>query len=255
MQLDQAVILAGGRGERLRPFTDRAPKPLVPVNGAPFLDYLMESLRRAGMRRILLLLGYRAEAMIERYRDLSHPALTLQFSIGTADDQTGRRLLNAYDFLDRHFLLLYGDNYWPMEFDRMVTSYVEKGASVSATVFRNADGTGEYGFENNVEVDGEGRIVRYDKTRRSPRLNGVDIGYFIIDKTALTPTVDGNVSLEEDLLPEFIRHRALSAYLTAAPYYYVTAIKDVARFECVAADRDFQPIRWPGVAYSLRTGD
>ena len=93
MHLEQAVILAGGRGERLRPFTDLAPKPLVPVNGTPFLDYLIESLRQAGIRRILLLLGYRAEAMIERYGDLSHPTLTLHFSIGTAEEQTGRRLL------------------------------------------------------------------------------------------------------------------------------------------------------------------
>ena len=255
MHLDQAVILAGGRGERLRPFTDRAPKPLVPVNGVPFLDYLIESLRQAGFRRILMLLGYRAEAMIERYGDVSHPALTLQFSIGTAEDQTGRRLLNAYGFLDRHFLLLYGDNYWPIEFDCMVTSYVEKGAPVSATVFRNTDGTGEYGLNNNVEVDGEGRVVQYDKTRRSARLNGVDIGYFIVDKTALNPNTDGNVSFEQDLLPEFIRHRGLSAYVTDAPYYYVTAMKDVARFECVVAERRFQPVRWPGVAYSLRSGD
>jgi NDP-sugar pyrophosphorylase family protein len=242
MFLEQAVILSGGRGERLRPFTDHAPKPLVPVNGAPFLDYLIESLKCAGIRRILLLLGYRSESMIERYGDLCHPALTLQFSIGAVEDQTGRRLLNAYESLDRHFMLLYADNYWPIEFDRMVTSYVSKAAPVSATVFRNSDGTGEYGWDNNVEVDREGFVVQYDKTRRSARLNGVDIGYFIVDKTALNPNAHGNVSFEEHLLPDFIRHRALSAYVTGGPYYYVTAMKDVRTFERVVAERNFQPI-------------
>ena len=86
-------------------------------------------------------------------------------------------------------------------------------------------------------------------------MNGVDIGYSIVDKTALNPDADGNVSLEEHLLPDFIRHRALSAYVTAAPYYYVTAMKDVARFERVVAERNFQPIQWSGVPYSFSTGD
>ena len=59
----QAVVLAGGRGARLRPLTDRCPKPLVPFHGKPFLGYLLELLREQGFERVLLLLGYMPEAI------------------------------------------------------------------------------------------------------------------------------------------------------------------------------------------------
>jgi len=255
MVLEQAVILAGGRGERLRPFTDRAPKPLVPVNGSPFLDYLIESLRQVGIRRILLLLGYRAEVIEKRYGHLSHPSLTLRFAIGALEDQTGRRLLNAYSALDHHFMLLYGDNYWPIEYHHMMESYRRKNVPVATTIFRNSDGTGEYGWQNNVEVDREGLVVQYDKTRTAPQLNGVDIGYFIVDKSVLNPNAEGNLSFEEQMLPDLIRRRHLSAYVTEAPYYYVTAMEHVTRFERVVTDRDFQPIRWSRMTHSFRTVD
>jgi NDP-sugar pyrophosphorylase family protein len=255
MFVEQAVILAGGRGERLRPFTDHAPKPLVPVNGAPFLDYLIESLRQVGIRRILLLLGYRAEAITERYGHLSHASLKVQFSIGALEDQTGRRLLNAYGALDRRFVLLYGDNYWPIECECMIEAYHRKNVPVSTTVFRNADGTGEYGWHNNVEVGPDGLVVQYDKTRRSAQLNGVDIGYFIVDKSALNPSADGNLSFEEHVLPDLIRRRHLSAYVTDVPYYSVTAMEHVARFERAVTERGFHPIRWSRAAHSFKTDD
>ena len=57
----QAVILCGGLGTRLRPLTENMPKPMAPVNGKPFLHYLIEQVRDQGIRRILLLTGYRSE--------------------------------------------------------------------------------------------------------------------------------------------------------------------------------------------------
>ena len=56
MVTEQAVILAGGRGERLRPFTDHAPKPLYPVLGVPYIDRIVMQLRDYGFREILVLL-------------------------------------------------------------------------------------------------------------------------------------------------------------------------------------------------------
>ena len=59
----QAVILAGGRGTRLRPLTDTRPKPMVEILGKPFLEYQVEQLRDQGFKRILLLLGYLPEVV------------------------------------------------------------------------------------------------------------------------------------------------------------------------------------------------
>ncbi len=148
--INQAVILAGGRGERLIPLTDSMPKPMAPINGVPFLDYLIYSIVQAGIKNILILLGYKADVIIDRYNSMRN--ISIEFSYGSVNDQTGRRVLNAYDQLDDYFLLMYGDNYWPIELDAMSSNYQKLNASVTTNVFSNKMGTGEYGFGNNVVV-------------------------------------------------------------------------------------------------------
>jgi D-glycero-D-manno-heptose 1,7-bisphosphate phosphatase len=63
----QAVILAGGRGTRMAPITDTIPKPMIKIEGKPFLEYLIEMLREQGVQRILLLLGYLPEVVQEYF--------------------------------------------------------------------------------------------------------------------------------------------------------------------------------------------
>jgi len=198
MLLNQAVILAGGLGERLRPLTDNIPKPMVPVNGIPFLDYLIYSVIQAGIGNLLILLGYKADVIADRYKSMKN--ITIKFSYGTKEDYTGRRILNAYSLLDDHFLLLYGDNYWPIELGTMLSNYQQLGTSVSTTIFSNKSGTGEYGYENNVLVGANGIVVKYDKKRETNKTNGVDIGYFIVSKESLDSNLSGNVSLQKDNL-------------------------------------------------------
>ncbi|MEE9118441.1 MAG: sugar phosphate nucleotidyltransferase, partial [Calditrichia bacterium] len=66
-RIKQAVILAGGQGTRLRPLTNGLPKPLAPVNGIPFLDYLLSCLIDVGIVHVVLLVGYKAEKIMNRY--------------------------------------------------------------------------------------------------------------------------------------------------------------------------------------------
>ena len=58
MKINQAVIIAGGMGTRLKPFTDTAPKPMYPFEGVPFIEYLVKQVKSFGIDRILILLGY-----------------------------------------------------------------------------------------------------------------------------------------------------------------------------------------------------
>ena len=204
------------------------------------LDYLLHSIVVVGIKRILILVGYKSEVIISRYNKMKD--ITIEFSYGTKHDRTGRRVLNAYKQLDDHFLLLYGDNYWPLEIDQMVDLYNRKNVKVSTTVFSNKKGTGEYGKENNVEV-GEDNLVRiYDKQRKSTSTNGVDIGYFIVDKKAINPNVRGNISFEEDILPKLISERQLAAYVTDTQYYYITNMDTLKNFESVVIEKKIETL-------------
>ena len=240
MFVSQAVILAGGRGERLRPLTDSIPKPMALINGTPFLDYLIYSVIKIGIKKVLILLGYKGDLIVSRYKNMKD--IIIEFSYGVEKDETGRRVLNAYDQLDDHFLLMYGDNYWPIEMNNMLFNYQQLGASLTTVVFSNKNGNGEYGFENNVVVGYDGMIVKYDKKRESDDANGVDIGYFIVSKKSIVPNIQGNVSFEVDILPQFIARKQLGAYITENHYYYITNMQTLKDFETTVESNNIIPM-------------
>ena len=110
MNVKQAIILAGGKGTRLRPHTIKVPKPMVDINGFPFLDYLLSNIYSTGIRTVLILVGYKSQVIIDHYKNFKQ--MDISFSYSHEDTPTGTRSINAYNLLDPHFLLMYGDNYW-----------------------------------------------------------------------------------------------------------------------------------------------
>ena len=91
----QAVIIAGGRGERLRPFTDSAPKPLFPVGGIPFIDRLLKQISSFGIEDVVILLGYRADQVIDEVGDGSRFGLRVRYDVTPPEYDTGERLLHS----------------------------------------------------------------------------------------------------------------------------------------------------------------
>ena len=168
--------------------------------------------------------------------------ISIEFSFGKEDDLTGRRILNAYSQLDDYFLLMYGDNYWPIELNEMWSNYQNLNTPVTTTVFSNKNGTAEYGFGNNVVMSENSYIIRYDKKRKTDAANGVDIGYFLVAKDSLNPHMSENVSFEEDILPQFIAKNELGAYVTNNQYYYITNMKSLKDFENAALTNNFLPL-------------
>jgi NDP-sugar pyrophosphorylase family protein len=237
MSFEQAVIFAGGRGERLRPLTDTVPKPMAPVHGRPFADYLLTMLAEAGIKRVLFLLGYKAQRVIDHYENQQIPGLNIDYSVGHEEDQTGRRLINAYEKLEDKFLLLYGDNYWPVPLEQMKKNYAHLPAVLTTTVFSNKNGTGEYGFGNNVIVDPKGMVKAYDKSRKLSGLNGVDIGFFLVDKKVIDPNESGNISFEEVVLARNAAQGRLGAFVTDEQYYYITSYESLKHFEQVVSQK------------------
>ena len=238
--INQATILAGGRGERLRPITNNIPKPMAPIMVTPFLDYLIYSIIQSGIENILILLGYKGKIIFERYKDIKN--VNIKFSFGTEFEKTGRRLLNAHSQLDENFMLLYGDNYWPIEMKKMWFNYEKLNVGITTTVFSNKNGTGEYGLENNVIVNNDGIVIDYDKMREKDKANGVDIGYFIVSKDILNPNIQGNVSFEVDILPSLIAKKQLGAFVTDTQYYYITNMKSLKDFESIVNTNNFLPL-------------
>ena len=105
-KIDSAVILAAGRGTRMRELTAELPKPMIEVRGKPVLQHIVEGLRDAGVREVLLVVGYRADAVRDFFTNGRRYKVSIQYTMQTVQDGTGRVLDLARDFAaDRPFIL------------------------------------------------------------------------------------------------------------------------------------------------------
>jgi len=109
-QIDKAVILAAGRGTRMRELTSELPKPMIKVRGKPVLQHIVEGLRNAGVGDLLLVVGYRADTVREFFSDGSRYNVAIHYVTQTVQDGTGRVVDLSRDFVgNRPFILAYGD--------------------------------------------------------------------------------------------------------------------------------------------------
>jgi D-glycero-D-manno-heptose 1,7-bisphosphate phosphatase len=213
----QAVILAGGRGTRLRPLTDTRPKPMLDFHGKPFAEYLVEMLRSEGFERVLFLLGYLPGVVQDHFRGGRDWGMDIQYCTTDAAAETSFRLRAAEHLLDPCFLLLYCDNYWPMPFGRMWQQFEASGAAAMVTVYTNAD---RYS-KDNVAVGADGYVRAYDRSRRAPGLCGVEIGFAIVTRPALDLIDRVDAPFEEVVYPKLVTRQGLLAFPTGHRYYSV----------------------------------
>jgi UDP-N-acetylglucosamine diphosphorylase / glucose-1-phosphate thymidylyltransferase / UDP-N-acetylgalactosamine diphosphorylase / glucosamine-1-phosphate N-acetyltransferase / galactosamine-1-phosphate N-acetyltransferase len=120
-RIDKAVLLAAGRGTRMRELTADLPKPMIEVRGKPVLQRTVEGLREAGVREFLIIVGYRADVVQNFFGDGSRYNIAIQYATQVVQDGTGRVVDLARNFAgDSPFILGYGDilvdpaNYKPL---------------------------------------------------------------------------------------------------------------------------------------------
>jgi dTDP-glucose pyrophosphorylase len=109
-KIETAVVLAAGRGTRMRDLTADLPKPMIEVRGKPVLQYIVEGLRGAGVRAFLIVVGYRADAVREHFGEGARYNIDIQYATQVVQDGTGRVVNLARQFTENlPFVLSYGD--------------------------------------------------------------------------------------------------------------------------------------------------
>ena len=255
----QAVILAGGRGTRMRPLTDSRPKPMVEFHGRPFLEYVVEMLREQGFERVLMLLGYLPEVVQEHFGDGSAFGVQVDYSVTGPDDLTVSRIQAARDRIEDSFLLLYCDNYWPMRMDDMWRRFRGLDVPAMVTVYANRDG---YRLGKDSVLVDHGYVKAFDKSRTLPGLQGVEISYAILTASVLDLLPAEDELLEVALYPELAQRGELGAYVSEHRYYSVGSLERLpvterflARRPAVILDRDGTLNRRPSPAHYVTRPD
>jgi dTDP-glucose pyrophosphorylase len=138
-KINKAVVLAAGRGTRMRELTADLPKPMIEVRGKPVVQHIVEGLRDAGIRQFLIVVGYRGDTVRNFLGDGSRYDIAIQYTTQTVQDGTGRVVDLARDFVrDTPFVLSYGDILIdPTNYKRVVS--LPENAEAIITVTRGED--------------------------------------------------------------------------------------------------------------------
>ncbi len=122
-QVTKAVLLAAGKGTRMKELTNDIPKPMLPVQGRPILQHIVDGLKAAGVTHVLIIVGYRADVVRDFFGDGTKFGLSVEYTVQEVQDGTGRVVELARDFAGNDpFVLSYGDILVnPENYRRLVT--------------------------------------------------------------------------------------------------------------------------------------
>ncbi len=178
-EMPTAVILVGGLGTRLRPLTLRVPKPLVPIAGKPFLYYVLRKARAEGLKKCVLLTGYKGE-MIRKYCGSGKRfGMRMEYSSEKEPLGTGGALLNAGGLLSGTLLVMNGDSFLDLDVKKFFAFHKKKKAL--ATVFAMR---GDLTARGVVEAGKDGRVRKFLEKQRGGR--GVfNTGAYLIEEEAV----------------------------------------------------------------------
>jgi histidinol-phosphate phosphatase family protein len=221
--LEQAVILVGGRGTRLGDLTRVMPKPLMPIAGRPFLDWLIDEVARFGIPRITLLAGYLGEQIVARYAGRKIGAVRIEVltepePLGTAG---GLRLFAGR--LAPRFLMMNGDTRFDVN---LLDLQLHARAAVATLALRHtAPGDRRY---DTVKLAEDGIITGI--LACTPESEGpINGGIYLLDRAITDWIGEGAVSMESDVFPRLVEARLLRGVLYDGRFIDIGVPEDLVR--------------------------
>jgi len=208
-----AVVLAGGFGTRLAHIVSDVPKPMAPVCGKPFLEYVLEYLKNNGIDRVILAVGYK-EDVIRSYFGSSFSGMNILYSSEDKPLFTGGAIRKALSLAEEGpVFILNGDTYFDVDLKAMLVFHLEKNASLTIAAKKMTD------FDRYGTIESEnGRITAFLEKRPTGEgeING---GVYLMDKHLLDSVDREAFSFEKDVMETKVG--VLPMYAFASDGYFI----------------------------------
>ena len=231
------AIVAGGLATRLRPVTEKIPKALISVAGQPFLAHQLRLLQRAGIRNVVLCVGYRGEMIEQEFGDGSNLGVELGYSFdGPELLGTGGALKKALPLLGQSFFVLYGDSYLPIDYAAPARAFLACGKLGLMTVFRNE---GRWDTSNVWFQDGA--IKSYSKKERKTEMQHIDYGLGVLKSAALAPWPESKAFDLADVYGELIARNELAGLEVQQRFYEVGSPAGLAELDAMLRSQQLSP--------------
>lgn len=221
--IKNAIIFCGGKGKRLKPITNKIPKPMVTIKKKPFLEILIYQLLKVGVKNIYLLTGYRSniiKSYFERLLDQNNHSFKIFFIKSNVNFETGTRLKLLTQLKIDKFYLCYADNLVNLNFTKYINFHkISKKYTVVVQKKTIAKEKGNIKFDKN-------KLAFKYLSKRSKDLSHVELGYFILDQKIFSnlKLLTGNFSFNK-IINLLIDENKLVCYETSGKYLSITNLK------------------------------
>ncbi len=200
----KAVILAGGKGTRLRPLTLHTPKPIVPILDRPFLSFQIDLLRRSGISEIILSLSYQPRHIEEIFGDGGDLGVKILYTMEAEPLGTAGAVKKAEPFLTHRTVVLNGDVLCDVELGSVFAEHERAGAKATI-VLTPVENPSAYGL---VETDASGRVRRFLEKPSYDEItcDTINAGIYVLEPELLSLIPqDTNYSFERGVFPTLLR--------------------------------------------------
>ncbi|MDT8394779.1 MAG: nucleotidyltransferase family protein [Bacteroidales bacterium] len=215
--IKEAIILAGGLGTRLKEVIgEDIPKPMAPVNGHPFLEYLLKYLDKWGVNRVVMATGHRHE-VIEDFFGEHYNNMEIVYSVEDEPLGTGGAVKKALTYINGYSCyVLNGDTYFDVNLWKMANFYQAKEA-VACMVLRKVEEVSRYGT---VKIDPENRIEEFTEKGEQKGTGFINGGTYLLNRKAfLDLELPQAFSLEKDYFEQY--HKKLPMYGVRCYSYFL----------------------------------
>ena len=209
----KAIILAGGRGKRLRPITDYVPKPLVPIKNIPIIEWQLKYLKKFGIDEVIICTGYKQE-MIENHLNMKDIGIKIKFSIEKSPLGTGGAIKKAGKMIkDKSFFVINGDTITNIDLKKLAT----KKNVIAAIELRT-----KYGI---LETDDD-KIINF-KEKKEISDTWMNAGIYHLEKEVLKE-LPNKGDIEKTVFPDYAKKGILNTIkFKNAKWYSVDSFKDM----------------------------
>ena len=230
--INVAVIMAGGKGSRLRSITnDEIPKPMVPVDGKPLLEYQVEKLKTYGIKKIVMIVGHLGEKIVDHFKDGKNFGVEIDYIFEKEPLGTAGAFYYLKDKIDaKDFMLVFGDVFFDMDFDRMEDFHFKNSALTTLLAHPNG-----HPYDSDlIRMDDKGRVIGFDSKHNVRDYwydNMVNAGMYIINRKLLDLVKEPvKTDFEKDILANQVKLGA-NIYAYHTPEY----VKDVGTVDRINA--------------------
>nr|WP_272209656.1 HAD-IIIA family hydrolase [Marinicella sp. W31]MDC2875475.1 HAD-IIIA family hydrolase [Marinicella sp. W31] len=208
MGVEQAVLLVGGQGTRLRSMGFDCPKPMVEIGGRPFLEHVIRHISRYGIRRIVLVAGYKGDMVVDRYHGKSLYDVELTVVVEPRPLGTAGALVFAVEYLDEFFVMSNGDSLFDADLSTLLGQELKPGSN-GRLLLSEVEDASRYGA---VHVDQDGLVQAFMEKQPDSGRQMVNSGVCLLRREAiLASNLTFPASIEADVFPSWVASGNLEA--------------------------------------------